>query len=143
MFVMENDIRWMQRFENYKKALTQLKEAIELIKTRKLSNLEKQGTIQAFEYTHELAWKLLKDFLEYKGNTDIYGSKDAVRNAFKLGILENGEIWMQMIKSRNITSHTYDEYTADEIILLIKDIYFDEFEKFEKKMENLKSKESV
>lgn len=140
---MNNDIRWMQRFENYKKAFSQLKEAMELMDVRELSKLEKQGTIQAFEYTHELAWKMLKDFLEYKGNTDIYGSKDAVRNSFKLGIIENGDYWMQMIKSRNLTSHTYDESTADEIIFLIKDMYFEEFEKLIEKMEILKIEESI
>ncbi len=140
---MNNDIRWMQRFENYKKAFSQLKEAMELMDVRELSKLEKQGTIQAFEYTHELAWKMLKDFLEYKGNTDIYGSKDAVRNSFKLGIIEDGDSWMQMIKSRNLTSHTYDESTADEIIFLIKDMYFEEFEKLIEKMEILKIEESI
>lgn len=134
---MNNDIRWMQRFENYKKAFSQLKEAMELMDVRELSKLEKQGTIQAFEYTHELAWKMLKDFLEYKGNTDIYGSKDAVRNSFKLGIIEDGDSWMQMIKSRNLTSYTYDKNTADEIIFLIKDIYFEEFEKLIEKMERI------
>lgn len=140
---MENDVRWIQRFENYKKAFEQLKEAMELMDKRELSKLEKQGTIQAFEYTHELAWKMLKDFLEYKGNLDIYGSKDAVRNSFKLGILENGDSWMQMIKSRNLTSHTYDESTADGIVDLIKEVYFEEFEKLLNKMETLKFEESV
>lgn len=140
---MNNDVRWMQRFENYKKAFAQLKEAMELMDVRELSKLEKQGTIQAFEYTHELAWKMLKDFLEYKGNADIYGSKDAVRNSFKLGIIQDGDSWMQMIKSRNLTSHTYDENTADEIVFLIKDMYFEEFEKLIVKMEILKIEESI
>ncbi len=136
------DIRWIQRFNNYKKALKQLQDAVELMKERELSILEKQGVIQAFEYTHELAWKTLKDFLEDRGNTDIYGSRDATKKAFSLGLLEDGETWMQMIKSRNLTSHTYDESTADGIISLVKDLYFDQFEKLKIKMEELEKEES-
>ena len=119
------DIRWIQRFNNYNKALNQLQEAVELMKNRELTRLEKQGVVQAFEYTHELAWKSLKDFLEDRGNTDIYGSRDATKEAFRLGLIESGEVWMQMIKSRNLTSHTYDESIADDIIMLIRDLYFE------------------
>ena len=105
---MENkDIHWVQRFSNYQKALNQLKEAVDLMETRDLSNLEKQGMIQVFEYTHELAWKTLNDFLKSRGNTEIYGSKDATREAFQLGLIEDGELWMKMIQSRNLTSHVY------------------------------------
>lgn len=135
------DIRWMQRFDNYQKALKQLQEAMELMDKRSLSNLEKQGVIQAFEYTHELAWKTIKDFLESRGNVEIYGSRDATKEAFKLEIIEDGEIWMQIIKSRNLTNHTYDESTADEIIMLIKNSYFEVFDKLRVKMNNLKKKE--
>ncbi len=139
---MVQDIRWIQRFNNYKRALKQLQDAIELMKKRELSILEKQGVIQAFEYTHELAWKTLKDFLESRGNTDIYGSKDATKKAFLLDLIEDGEAWMQMIKSRNLTSHTYDENTADDIIILVKDLYFEQFEKLRIKMEQLEKEES-
>lgn len=136
------DIRWIQRFNNYKRALIQLKDAMDLMKERELSKLEKQGVIQSFEFTHELAWKTLKDFLENKGNSKIYGSKDATREAFQLGLLEDGEAWMQMIISRNLTSHAYDEDTVNEIMLLIKDIYFSEFNKLEMKMNQLQEDES-
>jgi len=108
---------------------------------RELSILEKQGFIQAFEYTHELAWKTLKDFLENRGNTDIYGSRDATKKAFALGLIDDGEIWMQMIKSRNLTSHTYDENTADEIIEIVKDVYYVQFEKLKLKMEEQEKEE--
>lgn len=135
------DIRWMQRFNNYKKALKQLQDAVELMEERELSILEKQGFIQAFEYTHELAWKTLKDFLENRGNTDIYGSRDATKKAFALGLIDDGEIWMQMIKSRNLTSHTYDENTADEIIGIVKDVYYVQFEKLKLKMEEQEKEE--
>ena len=135
------DIRWMQRFNNYKKALKQLQDAVDLMEERALSILEKQGFIQAFEYTHELAWKTLKDFLENRGNTDIYGSRDATRKAFALGLVDDGEIWMHMIKSRNLTSHTYDENTADEIIGIVKDVYYVQFEKLKFKMEEQEKEE--
>ena len=134
------DIRWIQRFDNYSKALTQLKSAVELAKERMLSELEKQGLIQAFEHTHELAWKTIKDFLNEKGNKEIYGSKDAIREAFKYGLLKNGEIWMDMIKSRNDSSHTYNEETANEIAEAILNYYYAEFEKLFNKLTELKSK---
>ena len=139
----ESDVRWVQRFSNYQKALRQLQSAMELKEERSLSNLEKQGVIQAFEYVHELGWKTLKDFLESRGNTDIYGSRDAARAAFSLGIVEDGEAWMQMIKSRNLTSHTYDESTADEILSMISDIYFKAFMELEDKLEELKHEERM
>jgi nucleotidyltransferase substrate binding protein (TIGR01987 family) len=121
------DIRWQQRFGNYTKALKKLAQAIDLTKQRQLSDLERQGLIQAFEYTHELAWNTLKDFLAERGNNEIYGSRDATREAFKLGIIIDGEVWMNMIKSRNQTSHTYNEDVAGQIADMIVNAYFNEF----------------
>jgi nucleotidyltransferase substrate binding protein (TIGR01987 family) len=131
---MGEDIRWQQRFSNYKKALHQLGEAVALSKTRELSDLEKQGVIQAFEYTHELAWTTLKDFLEFKGQRDIYGSKDASRKAFQLNIVEDGEGWMDMIQSRNKTSHTYNKETAEEIVAAVTTSYYMLFLNLEEKL---------
>lgn len=139
----QGDIRWIQRFSNYKRAFEQLEEAVDLMNERELSQLEKQGMIQAFEYTHELAWKTLKDFLESKGIIGLFGSRDVTKEAFKLGIIEDGDAWMQMIKSRNITSHTYDESTADDIIKLVKDLYFYEFKKMRNKMVEYEENESA
>lgn len=133
----EKDIRWVQRFSNYQKALRQLEEAVDLMKTRDLSQLEKQGMIQAFEYTHELAWKTLQDFLKSRGNTDIYGSRDATREAFQLGLIKDGKLWMEMIQSRNLSSHIYDESTAEEMIHLICDLYFEALEKLRIKMNDI------
>ncbi len=131
---MSEDIRWKQRFSNYQKALSQLQSAVELSEQRELSNLEKQGLIQSFEYTHELAWKTLKDFLEFRGSTEpIYGSKDTTRLAFSYDLIDDGQVWMDMIKSRNLTSHTYDEQTVNEIVDLILGSYIVQFEKFEQK----------
>ena len=125
------DIRWIQRFNSFSKALGKLTDAIHLSEQRELSELEKQGMIQAFEFTHELSWKTLKDFLEEKGNKDLYGSKDVIRLAFQLGLIDNGEIWMNMIKSRNQASHTYDEEVSNRIIQLIISEYYDAFKSLE------------
>ena len=133
------DIRWIQRFNHYDKAFAQLKEAVELAQQRQLSKLEEQGLIQAFEFTHELAWNTLKDFLESRGVRGLYGSKDTTREAFKSGLIENGEVWMDMINSRNLTSHTYDEATAAKIVSAIIHKYFVEFEAFQTRLEAMKA----
>jgi nucleotidyltransferase substrate binding protein (TIGR01987 family) len=135
------DIRWIQRFAHFSQAFSQLKEAVELARLRKLSKLEEQGLIQAFEYTHELAWNTLKDFLEERGVQNLYGSKDTTREAFKRGLIDNGEAWMEMINSRNLTSHTYNEGIAAQIASAILGTYFSEFAAFQDKMDSIKRKE--
>ena len=85
--------RWVQRLENYTQAFAQLNLAVALSKQRSLSDLEKQGLIQAFEFTHELAWNVIKDYFTYQGNPNITGSRDAVREAFNKGLIEDGEGW--------------------------------------------------
>jgi len=135
---MNEDIRWLQRFSNYRKALQQLRNAVELANERELSDLEKQGLVQAFEYTYELAWNTIKDYMQYQGDTTIMGSRDAIRSAFSLGIIEQGEVWMEMLKDRNRTSHTYNEATADEIASSIIDDYWQEFLLLEIKFKSLK-----
>lgn len=122
--MQHQDIRWQQRFSNFKRALLQLQYAVDLSGQRTLSSLEKQGVIQAFEFTHELAWNVLKDYLQDQGNQNIKGSKDATREAFKVELIADGEQWMEMIQSRNISSHTYDESTADQLVGVIIDDYF-------------------
>jgi nucleotidyltransferase substrate binding protein (TIGR01987 family) len=136
------DIRWIQRFNNFDKAFIQLREAVLLAEQRNLSKLEEQGLIQAFEYTHELAWNTLKDFLEDRGVKKMFGSKDATREAFRTGLIEHGDIWMDMIKSRNLTTHTYNESIAAEIVSAVIHSYFAEFEDFQIRMTKLKE-ESV
>ena len=128
------DVRWKQRFNNYKKALAQFGKFME---KKKLNELEEQGLIQAFEYTHELAWKVLSDFLKSKGNLEIFGSKDATREAFALGIIEDGEVWMEMIKSRNLTSHTYNEETTERILKKIRENYYAAFMKLDSRLSGL------
>lgn len=135
------DIRWIQRFNHFSKAFAQLKEAVELSEQRKLSKLEEQGLIQTFEYTHEMAWNVLKDFLEDRGVQRLYGSKDATREAYKTGLIENGEVWMQMIESRNLTSHTYNEEVATAIVSAVIHSYFAEFSDFHTRIQKLKEEQ--
>ena len=119
------DVRWLQRLENYGRALATLQRAIATARLRPLSELEEQGLIQAFEFTHELSWLLLKDFLVDQGVSGISGSRDAVREAVVRGLLSAGSesTWMAMIRSRNLTSHTYNPALAREIAELIQHSY--------------------
>jgi nucleotidyltransferase substrate binding protein (TIGR01987 family) len=137
----EHDIRWEQRFNNYKKALAKLGEAVQLDAQRVLSELEKQGTIQAFEYTHELAWKVMQDFFIDQGNTEIRGSKDATRQAFSVDLITDGDKWMEMIRSRNLTSHTYNEEISDEIYKNIVSVFYPLFVAFKETMDKINARE--
>ncbi|HEY1662903.1 MAG TPA: nucleotidyltransferase substrate binding protein [Verrucomicrobiae bacterium] len=137
----KKDIRWVQRFQNFKGAFHQLASAVKLAQERDLSDLEQQGLIQAFEFTHELAWNTLKDFLESRGTVNLFGSKDATRTAFTAGLIENGTVWMEMIDSRNKSTHTYNCTTAEAIAKAITSSYLLEFEKFQTKFIELERKE--
>lgn len=106
------DIRWRQRLANFHKALAQLTQATELARARPLSDIERQGLIKSFEFTQELAWNVMKDYFDYQGGSLITGSRDAVREAFARGLVEDGEGWMAMIQDRNKTAHTYNELIA-------------------------------
>ena len=138
---MDKDIRWIQRFDNYLKAFNELKKAIDLTQKRDLSRLERQGVIQGFEYTHELAWKVIKDYLSNKGYTDLVGSKDCTRQAFQVGLITFGEVWMEMIKSRNLTYHTYDEEIADDVYFQIVNEFYPVFLEFTDQFSRLAKKE--
>ena len=140
------DIRWEQRFSSFRKALDKYNEAVTILRDdddeeilSPLKDILKEGLIQRFEYTHELAWKTMKDYIAYQGNPDIRGSRDATRDAFKMGLIDNGEVWMDMISSRNKTSHTYNDATATEIYDKIIDEYYIVLNDFTKVMEGLRS----
>ncbi|MFM2075473.1 MAG: hypothetical protein RJB34_1778 [Pseudomonadota bacterium] len=120
---MTDDIRWKQRFDNYNRALQTLTDAVALGEQREYTELEKQGVIQGFEFVHELAWNVLKDFLEFEGIQGIVGSRGTVREAFKRGLIVNGELWMDMIAKRNLTSHTYNQALAQELVSVIVGAY--------------------
>lgn len=131
-----NDIRcWKQRFSNYLKALSQLGKFIE--KGKALNELEEQGLIKSFEYTYELAWNTIKDFYEAQGEGELQGSRDAIQLAFKRGLIKHGDVWMQMLKDRNRTSHTYNEDTAKEIAENILLYYFSMFYELKNRLENI------
>ena len=117
------DIRWKQRLQNYNRALIQFNEAIELLHSRPLSNLEKQGLVQVFEFTHELAWKTLQDYFRYQGTSDLYGSRDVFRKALEVGLINDGAKWFESIQSRNLTSHVYDEQVVQDLINEISGVY--------------------
>lgn len=138
----DGDIRWVQRLDNFCKALAQMTKFMD---KGDLNELEEQGLIQSFEYNHELAWKTLKDFLEAKGSSNLYGSKDVSREAFKLGLLGDSErdglLWLDMIEKRNLTSHTYNEKTAQEIVQAIKNDYFQSFVALRERLQALASDE--
>lgn len=145
----KQDIRWIQRFANYQRAMSKLMEVVEGLNTEwdrenfkddrfTLSDLEIEGVIQRFEYTHELAWNVMKDYLTFQGNSEVGGSRDATREAFKINLIVEAQGWMNMIKSRNQTSHTYDEETAKEIFITIINVYYPLFLDFQKRMEELK-----
>ena len=136
---MENkDIRWIQRFSNYRKALAQMGKAVDMVSARLGSvsdqdELMAEGLIQRYEYTHELVWKVMKDYEEYQGLTDIMGSRDAIRIALQSGLI-NDDRWMDTIADRNLTSHNYDDETAQRIVGNIINVYYPLFVKFEKTM---------
>lgn len=124
---MTHDIRWKQRFNNYQRALQQLTLAIQLMAQRPLSDLERQGLIQGFEFTHELAWNVLKDYLEMEGIQGLVGSRSTVREAFKRGLVGDGDAWMDMIEKRNLSSHTYNQDVAEILALAIRERYYPAF----------------
>lgn len=152
---MDEDIRWAQRFSNYVKALDKLRQSVEYINHNLidkddepiededagnvLDEMIKEGLIQRFEYTHELAWNVMKDYAEYQGNSNVGGSRDATREAFQLNLITTGQVWMDIISSRNKTSHTYNEVTANEIYAKILNDYFPAFLEFKKIMEEKRS----
>jgi nucleotidyltransferase substrate binding protein (TIGR01987 family) len=136
------DIRWEQRFSNFLRAMDKIQQSVEFIHMRYptdqpndlydevLDEMMKEGLIHRFEYTHELAWNVMKDYAEYQGNSTAGGSRDATREALQLHLITNGEIWMDMIQSRNKTMHTYNEETANEIYAKILKEYYPKFKEF-------------
>lgn len=133
---MENqDIRWKQRFANFERAIARFTEIVNQAKSG-LTDIEKEGLIQRFEFSHELAWKVMKDFLTFEGIQNIIGSRTAVREAFNKAIIEDGQIWMDMIDSRYETVHTYNDDVLEKQFNKIVNIYHPEFLKFEQKMKS-------
>ncbi len=133
-----HDARWIQRLSHFSKALSQLSRFIE---KGELNEFEKQGLIKAFEYTDELAWNVLKDYLEAQGETSIHGSRDAFRLAFQRGIIEDGDIWMDMVRSRTLTAHTHNEDTAEQVVRDIVGRYYGMFVSLFRTMDTLREEQ--
>lgn len=129
---MNNDVRWQQRFRNYGRALAQLETFLE---PPRLNDREQQGLIKAFEYTFELAWNTLRDLLRSQGDATLLGSRDTLRESFRLGLIEEGETWMLMIQDRNLTSHIYNRATAEAIAAHITERYLPCFQQLRGRLE--------
>jgi nucleotidyltransferase substrate binding protein (TIGR01987 family) len=139
--MVQQTIRWQQRFNNYRKALVKLTQAVELLsgqfdREEAVDELLQEGLIQRFEYTHELAWKVMKDYAEYQGYTDVRGSRDAIRKALEMGLIDD-RAWMETIEDRNLTVHNYDNEIASEIYENIMGTYYSLFVAFAQKMQSL------
>ena len=137
----QQTIRWQQRFSNYRKALAKLTQAVELLskqieREEAVDELLQEGLIQRFEYTHELAWKVMKDYAEYQGYMDVRGSRDGIRKALEMGLIDDKR-WMGTIEDRNLTVHNYDNEIASEIYDNIMQVYYPLFVEFAKKMQSL------
>ena len=132
--------RWEQKLQSYHKVLNRLAEIVNVMDKRQLNEFEADGLIQRFEFTFELAWKLMRSYAEFQGtDKEIMGSRDAIRWAFENKLISDSGTWMEMVKRRNDTSHTYDEDTASEAVLSIKESYYQVFTAFYDRMMKLAS----
>lgn len=120
----EFDVRWQQRFASYQRALEQLESFFD---PPPRNEREEQGLIKAFEYTFELGWNTLRDLLRSEGNSELIGSRDTLREAFRVGLVVDGNAWMQMIQDRNLTSHSYNRATAELIAANVRNRYLAAF----------------
>lgn len=128
------------KYEAFSKALFRLKEAIDLYEKEENAVLL-DGTIQRFEFTIELAWKLLKEYLSYEKLGDFNSPRATVKESYKQGIISDGETWLDMLDDRNLTSHTYDEETAEEIYKNIVSKYYNILKQLKEKMGSVISNE--
>ena len=124
------EIRWKQRFENFNKSYTLLKK---YSSGPIVTELEKAGIIQFFEMTFELGWKVLKDYLESEGYI-VKSPRETIKQAFQVGIIENGHVWIDALSNRNLTTHIYDEELANKMTQEIIKIYLPELEKMHEKL---------
>ncbi len=129
------DVRWQQRFANFCRALEQLELFFE---PPALNAREQQGLVKAFEYTFELGWNCLRDLLRSRGNSTLMlGSRDAIREAFSTGLIEDGPAWMAMVNDRNLTSQVYNQSTAEAITANISSAYLPAFRALRTQLQGL------
>ena len=127
------DVRWKQRFENFKKALDYLSYDMEI---KNPDIFQRAGIIQFFEMTFELGWNVLKDYLEIQGFTDINTPRASIKKAFEIHLIENGQAWLQALEGRSLSSHTYDEEAMRELVEIIRKDYFPLLQKLDINMRN-------
>ena len=132
-----DNIRWRQRLATFQRALGRLEEVVHLQSQRQLSPLEKDGMIQRFEYTQELAWKVLKNYIEYQGGERLAGSRDTIRQSFALGIITNADPWFDMLESRNEISNVYDENIENNLLDKITMTYLSIMRELNKRISSL------
>ncbi|HOK60433.1 MAG: nucleotidyltransferase substrate binding protein [Tenuifilum sp.] len=128
------DIRWKQRFDNFEKAFLRLKDAL---RNDSPSELEKAGVIQYFEFTFELGWKTLKDYLQEMG-VEARFPRDTIKEAFTNGLIQDGDLWLDMLEKRNQMSHTYDEFTANQSFQMVRDEFIHGIEQLYTKLKDLR-----
>lgn len=135
---MINISRWEQCLDSYHKALARLAEIVCTSKMRALNEFERDGLVQRFEFTHELSWKLMKAYAEYQGYDGIGGSRDATRKAFEMGLISDGQSWMDMIKSRSDAAHNYEDSVIDVLVDAVINRYYPLFADFYRKMDAIR-----
>ena len=121
----------VEKYADYAKAVSRLKEVLEAGTD---VDFVYDAAIQRFEFTYELGWKLLRAYLSYNGIEEVNTPREAFKEAFATGLIDDGELWIEMIKDRNLTSHTYNETVAISIYNRVKERYFGLFEKLEKEL---------
>lgn len=127
---MTEDIRWQQRFHNYEKAFLLLERALTIATP---TEVERGGIIQFYRMAFKLAWKFMKDYLEYQGYT-VNSPRDAIKLAFQANILDDGQLWLDVLSDRNLTTHTYEEIRAIEVVAKIKSDYFPALQQLHRRM---------
>lgn len=138
----KQEIRWVQRLDSYRKALAQLDTAVGIVSTAIMQGEElvlmKDGLIQRYEFTIELAWKVMKDYEEYQGGVKVGGPRDVIRQAHQFELIDD-DYWITMMEDRNLMSHTYDESKAQEVVMQIINTYHPVLHKLEKRMSELEA----
>lgn len=117
----EQDIRWKQRFQNFEKSLLLLEGALAVVSP---DIYQKAGMIQFFETSFELSWKVMKDYFEEEGFSNVKSPRAVIKKAFETGLVDDGHAWMELLKDRNLTAYTYDEETAERVEKLVREKYF-------------------
>ena len=148
---MNDEIKWQERFFNFKAALDKLVIAVEVLKdsidyeeedeeeeegAEAIDEMLKEGLIHRFEYTCELAWNVMKDYAEFKGSTDIKDARSAIAEAVKLELTVSADVWIDIIENRKLITQTYNPETADEIYDKIVNSYYPALLAFEQKMDS-------